>query len=72
MLTFINIGTTEMFIICISLLILFVAFVRCILNKNLTSTEKAVWLLVILIAPFLGAIAYFFVNENRKKKIETL
>ena len=39
--------------------------VDCIKNSRLTGTEKVVWILVILIAQFIGPILYFLLGRKR-------
>ena len=35
-------------------------------NSGLSSTEKIVWVLVIIFLHFLGALIYFFVGRSRR------
>ena len=34
-------------------------------NKGLHGTEKIVWVLVVILLPFLGSVIYFFVGRNK-------
>ena len=40
--------------------------IDAIQNKALSSTEKMVWVLVIVFLHFLGALIYFFVGRSRR------
>jgi hypothetical protein len=48
--------------VCLVLWIL--ALVDCIKSTSLGSTEKIVWVLVIIFVPCLGPILYFFVGRK--------
>jgi hypothetical protein len=39
--------------------------IHAITNKELTGTEKIVWVLVVLFLHFLGALIYFFVGRSK-------
>jgi hypothetical protein len=39
--------------------------IHAITNKGLDSTEKIVWVLVVLFLHFLGALIYFFVGRPK-------
>jgi len=39
--------------------------IDCLQNSRLQSTEKIVWVLVILFLHFLGALIYYFVGRGR-------
>jgi hypothetical protein len=39
--------------------------VHALTNKNLTDTEKLLWVLVLLFSHFLGAIIYFFIGRTK-------
>ncbi|WP_375558111.1 PLDc N-terminal domain-containing protein [Albibacterium profundi] len=71
MLNFVNIGAAEMILLLaiVPAFILYIwAFVKCITNKTLSSTDRILWLLVIFVAPLLGAIAFLIVNRNKKPR----
>jgi hypothetical protein len=40
--------------------------IDCIQNGRLQSTEKIVWVLVILFLHFLGALIYYFVGREQR------
>jgi len=42
-----------------------VMLVDCIQNPRLNDTERVVWVLVLLIAQFIGPILYFFIGRKR-------
>lgn len=70
MLNFLNLGMPELFILLPTLLwvLLFVlAFVKCVTNNWFSPTEKAIWILVICLAPFFGAIAYLAAYRKGKR-----
>jgi hypothetical protein len=39
--------------------------IHAITNKGLTDTEKIIWVLVVLLLHFLGALIYFFVGRPK-------
>jgi len=68
---FLNIGKPELFLLIPALLwfLLFaMAFVKCLTNRQFTPTEKALWILVVCVAPFFGALAYLIAYGKTKKK----
>lgn len=49
--------------------VLFVfGFVKCVTNGQFNPTDRAVWVLVICIVPFFGAIAYLLAYGKEKKR----
>lgn len=67
-LLFLNISTTEILII-LPLLVLFAyTLYDAIKNKNLTSNERILWILVILIGNLLGWLAYWLLGKKRALK----
>jgi|GEM_PF-994600 len=71
MTTFLNIGTPELFLLIPALLwvtLFAIAFVKCLTNRQFTPTEKALWILVICVAPFFGALAYLIAYGKPKKR----
>jgi len=69
---FLNLGTLEiisLFPVLLWVIFFVIAFVKCVTNNYFTPIEKAVWVLVICLAPFFGAIAYLIAyGKNRKKE----
>ncbi len=68
-LNFLNIGISEM------LTLLFVAPVmavgiyalyQCITNPQLTTTQRIVWLIIILSVPLFGCVGYLLANKTNK------
>ncbi len=40
--------------------------IECLLNSSLQGTEKIVWVLVIVLTHFIGALIYFFVARGAR------
>ncbi|WP_130854996.1 PLDc N-terminal domain-containing protein [Olivibacter jilunii] len=68
-LCFLNIGSSEM------VMLLFVAPVmaigiyalyQCITNPQLTTTQRIVWLIIILSVPLFGCVGYLLANKTNK------
>ena len=58
---FLNLGALELLLLLpvLAWFVLFaVAFVKCLMNPNLTTLEKGLWILGVLFFPLLGSIAY--------------
>ena len=60
-------GIYELIILIVVFAPGFIALID-ILKSDFKGTDKIVWLLAVLIVPYIGAIAYFFIG--RKQKIE--
>lgn len=61
---FLNLGALELLILLpllLWLVLFIIAFVKCLTNPNLASTEKILWILAILFFPLMGSIAYLVV-----------
>jgi len=39
--------------------------IHAITNKGIADTEKIVWVIVIILLPFLGSLIYFFVGRPK-------
>ena len=69
-LLYINMGLWEIIMIAFAViaLLLIIPFVifDTLRSKNLTNTKKNLWILFILIAPYLGAIVYLFWGRKQK------
>lgn len=67
---FLNIGGMELTVFAIPLLatlvLSLIALVKCVLNKQFSPLEKAVWVLVICLVPFIGALAYLIAYGGKK------
>lgn len=63
-------GTWEWVIIIFAiialLLIIPFAIIDTVRSPNLTTMEKILWILFILIAPYLGAVVYLFWGRKQK------
>lgn len=66
----INIGLWETIMIAFAvialLLIIPFAIFDTVRSKDLSTTQKFLWILFILIAPYLGAIVYLFWGRKQK------
>jgi hypothetical protein len=70
MLTLGAIGPWQMmviFLVLISLLLPLIALID-ILRNEFTGSNKLIWVLVVLLFPFLGPILYFIIGMNQKIK----
>lgn len=65
-----QLGTWEWVIIIFAiialLLIIPFAIIDTVRSPNLTTMEKILWILFILIAPYLGAVVYLFWGRKQK------
>ena len=39
--------------------------VDCLKNPRLQGTEKLIWVLVVIILPFIGSLLYFFIAKEQ-------
>ncbi|WP_395808475.1 PLDc N-terminal domain-containing protein [Daejeonella sp.] len=66
----INIGLWETVMIAFAVIALFLiipfAIFDTVRSKDLSTTQKFLWILFILIAPYLGAIVYLFWGRKQK------
>lgn len=66
----INIGLWETIMIAFAvialLLVIPFAIFDTMRSKDLSTTHKFLWILFILVAPFLGALVYFFWGSKQK------
>lgn len=68
-LLFLNVGTTEMFIVIIPLLTLFVYTLYHVLtNKNLNTFQRSIWILIIILGNVLGWLLYWVLGKNGNSK----
>jgi|MudIll2142460700_1097286.scaffolds.fasta_scaffold547290_2 hypothetical protein len=72
MLALFNLGGAEILLILFVLPLMLASFafwiwmlIHAIQNKGLTDTEKIIWVLVIALLHFLGALIYFFVGRPK-------
>lgn len=45
---------------------------NCLTNPNLTSKERLIWLLAILLFPVIGCVFYLFFNKDRRAPRKTV
>jgi len=67
---FVGLGMVLLILLCVGLGLAMFAFwiwmlVDCIKNDRLNSTEKIVWVLVIIFLNFLGAFIYLLAGRNK-------
>ena len=68
-----NIGIAELFFFCLPTLVwIILAFlaISSIRKDNLNETARALWILIVLLVPILGAIVYWWVKPGGDKAIE--
>jgi len=64
-LLFLNIGATEMAFIALPLLIAFVyTLYHAVTNKNLTTYQRSLWILIIVLGNLLGWLLYWAIGKN--------
>ena len=56
-------------LVLLTFILWIIAFVN-ILRSDFTGNNKLVWLLVVILVPLIGSIAYFFIGRKQKIKIE--
>jgi flagellar biosynthesis protein FliQ len=55
-------------VLLVSWIVLSVISLFKIKNKTLSSTAKAIWVLIVICVPILGAIALFIVNPSESRE----
>jgi len=69
-LLYINIGLWEIIMIAFAVIVLLLiipfAIFDTVRSKELSTTEKFLWILFILVAPYLGAVVYLFWGRKQK------
>lgn len=64
----VGIGLPELIVLFVLFLpIWLIAFVD-ILRSEFTCSNKIVWLIAVILVPFVGPIAYFFIGRKQKVK----
>lgn len=58
-----------LFIIGIPFILWIWALVDILKSRFETETTKIIWILVVLLLPFLGMVLYFFIGTNQKSRI---
>jgi len=62
-------------VIILAFLIGFIPFIFAfidILKNEFTGGNKLIWVLVVLLAPVIGSIMYFFIGRKQKLKADNL
>jgi len=67
-LLFLNMSTTELFILLPIVGLFVYTLYHAITNRTLTSTERVVWIAVILFTSLIGWMAYWLVGKNGRNK----
>ena len=62
-----NLGTGELLILLIFIILWFTAIID-ILQNNFLGNNKIVWILVVIFIPIMGAILYLTIGKNQKLK----
>ncbi len=66
----VGIGLMEfivLFVLFVPFGLMLIAFVD-ILRSEFTGSNKIVWLIAVILVPFIGPIAYFFIGRKQKVK----
>ena len=66
-LLFLNLGTQELILIVpvlFTVILYIYCLVHCIRNGRLTGNSKLLWLIIILIAPFIGSLIYLAIGRK--------
>ena len=62
----VGIGVPELIVLFVLFLpVWLIAFVD-ILRSEFTGSNKIVWLIAVILVPFIGPIAYFFIGRKQK------
>lgn len=71
-LLFLNLGTQELILLTPLLLtvVLYVyCLIHCIRNHRLSGNTKLLWLIIILIAPFIGSLIYLVIGKKGQGEV---
>ena len=64
----VGIGVPELIVLFVLFLpVWLIAFVD-VLRSEFTGSNKIVWLIAVILVPFIGPIAYFFIGRKQKVK----
>lgn len=61
---FLNLGTQELLIILPLLILFFYTAYHVITNKNLTTYQRSLWILIIVLGNLLGWLLYWAIGKN--------
>jgi hypothetical protein len=60
-------GLTEIFLILVLLVVpLWIIALVDILKNDFKGNDKLIWLLVVILLPFIGSLCYFFIGRKRR------
>lgn len=66
-LNFLNIGAAEMLLFVAPVMVIGIyTLYQCVNNPNLSSTQRIVWLIVILSVPLFGCLGYLLTYKSTK------
>ncbi len=51
-----------------SIIFFLIALINILKSNFKQSSDKAIWLIVILLLPFLGSLLYFIIGRNQRNK----
>ncbi len=66
-LLFLNLGTQELILfgpVLITVVLYIYCLIHCIRNDRLQGNSKLLWLIIILVAPFIGSVIYLTVGRK--------
>ena len=63
-LLFLNLGTQELILVLITVVLYISCIIHCIRNNRLQGNSRLLWLIIILIAPFIGSLIYLIVGKK--------
>ena len=63
-----GIGVMELIILFVLFLPVWLIALVDVLRSEFTGSNKIVWLIVVILLPFVGPIAYFFIGRKQKVK----
>jgi len=66
LLNFIDLSSRQIFFVLPLVIACVYTVYNCITNPNLTSKERLIWLLAILLFPVVGCVFYLFLNKDRR------
>lgn len=62
--TFIDLNTRQILFVLPLVIACIYTVYNCVTNPNLTSKERLIWLLAILLFPVIGCVFYLFFNKS--------
>ena len=63
-----GIGLPEFIVLFVLFLPVWLIALVDVLRSEFTGSNKIVWLIVVILLPFVGPIAYFFIGRKQKVK----